>query len=196
VPNWSEVRRVAEKQLAAYAAEGPVVRPRPQPQPQPQPQASRPAGGLPLDPRSYRLPLVWRPVSGSAYVSLPYARGNRQFLESVTGMTHRQYTGNGMWRLNRSHIRKTVNGLLRRYGEVTLVMDFKSTERCDIRCQTARGDECVCACLARHHGEQAGGSMLGAWRLVGETTLVRSGITRSVRTVHQQDGMEQEDSHA
>jgi hypothetical protein len=52
------------------------------------------------------------------------------------------------------------------------VLDFRQSERCDTRCQRARGDECTCSCLGENH---RGAAYWRNWIEVGETTLVASG---------------------
>jgi len=72
-----------------------------------------------------------------------------------------------------------ARALAMRFDRVEVVMDFNELERCDRRCQEARGDDCTCSCMGIHHR----GVYVG-WVEVGETMLVRSaGVKRSVTTL-------------
>lgn len=50
-----------------------------------------------------------------------------------------------------------------------MTYDYLEQQRCDTRCQQARGDDCVCQCAGQHHG---GADYQRNWIQVGDTTLV------------------------
>jgi hypothetical protein len=49
------------------------------------------------------------------------------------------------------------------------------TEKCDTRCREAEGAECVCSCGGQYHGGD--NTYTRGWRLVGTTTLFKTGWT-------------------
>lgn len=90
---------------------------------------------------------------GSVLTKMPYDGGsNRGWLHEHLG--HRiqpEHRGKGVWAIARPHLRYLVEGLAERFGHVDVVLDFRQSERCDTRCQRARGDECTCSCLGENH---------------------------------------------
>lgn len=77
----------------------------------------------------------------------------------------------GHWEIARSHLQQMVEAIVRREGEVLLELHYRTNEKCDTRCQNARGFECVCSCLGRAHGGGEGRH----WIPVGDTTLICHG---------------------
>jgi hypothetical protein len=125
----------------------------------------------------YPLPWVYRPVEGRLQVKMPYDGGsNRGWLHTHLGARIRpEHQGKGVWAIARPHLQHLVDGLAVRFGHVDVVLDFRTTERCDIRCRDARGDECTCSCLGENHG---GAAYWRNWIEVGETTLIAGGAIR------------------
>ena len=62
--------------------------------------------------------------------------------------------------------------LAERFGEVDVLLEYSTTQKCDRRCREAEGDDCECSCLGEHH---AGGMYMHGWIEVGETTLIQPG---------------------
>src|SRR5436309_274621 len=115
------------------------------------------------------LPAVWRPVEGRIVVKMPYdpadPGGNRRWLHQYLG--HRikpQYAGGGRWSIARPHLRQVVSGLAERFGLVHVYLDYLEDHRCDVRCQEATGDDCVCQCAGQDHG---GADYQRGWIQVG-----------------------------
>lgn len=116
---------------------------------------------------------VWRPTQGRLVVSMPFTKGNRAWLKRELGARIRpEYIGRGKWTLARSHLDAVVAALADRFGRVDVFLDFAETQRCDVRCQSARSRECDCTCLGRNHGQ---GGITHGWKLVGDATLVLTG---------------------
>lgn len=120
-------------------------------------------------------PMIWRPIKGPLRVKLPYQGSHRGWLTGVLGRrpTH---LGDGVWQVPRTKFRILCRVAVERFGEVTVVADFKASARCDTRCAEAIGDECVCACLGENHG----GGLWSGWKQVGETMLVASRVQRVI----------------
>jgi hypothetical protein len=124
----------------------------------------------------YPLPWVYRPVEGRVQTKMPYGGSNRSWLHAHLGERIRpDYEGNGVWAIARNHLQDLVDGLAGRFGRVDVILDFRTTERCDTRCRDARGDECTCSCLGENHG---GAAYWRYWIEVGGTTLVAGGEIR------------------
>lgn len=116
------------------------------------------------------LPRLWRPVGTARLeLQLPARRGNRAWLRTVLGAGARPQLDTDRWRIARSHLQHLVDEVPERFGALELFLDFRTTERCDTRCQRARGDDCTCSCMGANHG---GSQYWKQWRLVSETTLV------------------------
>lgn len=124
----------------------------------------------------YPLPWAHRPVEGRVLTKMPYDGGsNRWWLHDHLGdRIQPEHRGKGVWAIARPHLRYLVEGLAERFGHVDVLLDFRQSERCDTRCQRARGDECTCSCLGENH---RGAAYWRNWIEVGETTLVASGGT-------------------
>lgn len=90
-----------------------------------------------------------------------------------------------MWEVARSHYWTIIAACLDRYGQITVVEDYATQEKCTVQCANARPDtvsECVCVCGGDHHGMERGGSLRDGWILVNEELLV--GTTYTQRTFH------------
>jgi hypothetical protein len=68
-----------------------------------------------------------------------------------------------------------VDHLLETFGVLEVITDGSSGNRCDTRCREAVGDECVCSCAGSQHGSS---TLAAGERVVGETTIVDTNITR------------------
>jgi hypothetical protein len=118
-----------------------------------------------------RYPEVCR-RQGELFVVLPYAPGNREWLESL-GTHPRWNREHTWWELSAKRFRKLVAMLAQKYETVYVtdhVRATKSAGQCDVRCREALGDECVCRCDGAYHG--MGWAEGQGWKLVGDTTLV------------------------
>lgn len=117
-------------------------------------------------------PWVWRSVDQRRLLLwMPYSGGtNRAWLRSELGKRiDLRYIGHGRWAIARPHLRTLIEACAERFGEVDVVLDFRTRDRCDTRCQEATGDDCVCSCLGENHG---GAAYWKRWIPVGENTLV------------------------
>jgi hypothetical protein len=119
------------------------------------------------------LPSVWRPVRGRIVVKMPYHAAdpgsNRRWLHAHLGSRIQLTYAGGEWTVSRTHLRHVVSGLASRFGLVHVFLDYLEHQRCDIRCQEALGDDCVCQCAGENHG---GADYQRDWIQVGETTLI------------------------
>lgn len=75
----------------------------------------------------------------------------------------------GYWTIAREHLTEVAESIAIRDGIVEIEMHYSPTEKCDVRCRRATGDDCTCACEGKHHGK----AQHASWLEVGETTLVR-----------------------
>lgn len=75
----------------------------------------------------------------------------------------------GYWVIARQHLTEVAESIAIRDGSVEIEMHYSPTEKCDLRCRKAEGDDCTCACEGKHHGK----AQHASWLEVGETTLVR-----------------------
>ena len=104
---------------------------------------------------------------------MPYRDGNRQWLHDVLGERTRPTWNKDLkqWEIARPHFRRLVEALADRFGAVDVYLEYSTTERCDVRCEEARGDDCTCSCLGMNH---KGAAYQRNWRQVGATTLISS----------------------
>jgi hypothetical protein len=120
---------------------------------------------------------------------MPYAGGtNRAWLRDTLGRRiDLRYTSRGRWEIARPHLRTLIEACAERFGEIDIVLDFRTRDRCDTRCQQAQGDDCVCSCLGENHG---GAAYWKRWIPVGETTLIANGqIARRVLRARAGEGL-------
>lgn len=117
---------------------------------------------------------------------MPYSGGtNRAWLQAELGRRiDLQHAGHGNWESARRHLRMLVEACAARFGEIEVVLDFRTRDRCDTRCQEATGDDCVCSCLGENHG---GAAYWKRWIPVGETTLIANGQIRRRRLLARAD---------
>ncbi|MFD7554663.1 hypothetical protein ACFV9E_09035 [Streptomyces sp. NPDC059835] len=133
-------------------------------------------------------PFIRRPITGDIEFWGPYVYGNRQRIQDTIGSRCRivwepSRTGASgcVWRVVRTHMKPVLEMLLDMYGEVVLFREYRETDRCDTRCLTAEGDECVCGCMGLMHGSEAGG---GGWLgglQVGDHTVLFCGPRKWAR---------------
>lgn len=107
---------------------------------------------------------------------MPYAPDNRKWLKRTLDSRIPVDWVDGAWEVARHHLWTVVEALADRFGEVEAILDFRTTERCDIRCVEAVGDECVCACAGMDHGGLS--DVMKDWMEVGDTTLISTDIKR------------------
>ena len=128
---------------------------------------------------------VYRPMQGRIQISMPYLgpplNANRLWVRKACGpRTHPEWNAeNKTWEIARIHYARISNALIIRYGAIMRFEDYDGTEKCDLRCQNAEGEECVCSCLGQNHGINSdyyeGGEEYSydasQWRKIGFTTL-------------------------
>lgn len=107
---------------------------------------------------------------------------NKAWFKEVTGRPIRpKWVGGrgGHWVIAREHMTIVAQELAIRFGEVEVIADYSTSEKCDRRCKDATGDDCECSCRGANHGDGTQAS----WKQVGDTTLVRSSVERVRRTL-------------
>jgi hypothetical protein len=118
---------------------------------------------------------IWRPLKGRLELWTPYRPANRQWLKDTLGA--RPTWSGGRWLVARRHLHLLAQAAADRFGECEVWTDHLTTERCHVKCQQAKGAECVCSCLGRYHG---GGTMLAGWVEFGDSgAIVASEIARA-----------------
>lgn len=85
----------------------------------------------------------------------------------------------GHWAIARGHLTEVAESIAIRDGRVEIEMHYNETEKCDLRCRKAQGDDCTCSCEGKHHGK----GQHATWLEVGESTLVRGGGEKAVTRV-------------
>jgi len=89
----------------------------------------------------------------------------------------------GYWTIARDHLTEVAESIAIRDGSVEIEMHYSPTEKCDLRCRRAEGDDCTCACEGKHHGK----AQHASWLEVGETTLVRGEGRKLVNRILERD---------
>ncbi|WP_157107480.1 hypothetical protein [Nocardia grenadensis] len=119
-----------------------------------------------------------KPGETRLWVTMPYdpskpASYNRTWLKSVLGARKSLVRNRPMkrWEIARPHLWVLASALAERFGEVEVLVEFNTTERCSGSCQTATNPvyDCVCACLGKYHG---GGGRERIWVPVGPHRLI------------------------
>lgn len=116
---------------------------------------------------------VGKPVEGRLRIAMPFdTMTRRKFLDlGIRPVWAPRIGGGGRWLVSRDRMPEVLHLLYQQHGPGTVIIRGHVSDRCDIRCQRARGHDCVCSCAGRHHGLFNESS----WLAVGETTLVRGG---------------------
>lgn len=113
---------------------------------------------------------VGKPVEGRLRIAMPYdPMTRRRFLD--LGIRPEWDRAKTRWLVSRDRMPEVLHLLYQQHGPGTVIIRGRTNERCDIRCQRARGHDCVCSCAGLHHGLFSESS----WLAVGATTLVRGG---------------------
>jgi hypothetical protein len=117
------------------------------------------------------IPVVYR-QGGSAplLIHLPYKPDNRSWLK---GDRRRKLVWNPQdtcWEVPRSRFDDVITRCLHRFGRVYVIQPYRVLEKCAPACWNARGFECECSCLGKHHGSQ---QPSGNWHIISETFAVR-----------------------
>lgn len=92
----------------------------------------------------------------------------------------------GYWTVSREHLTDIAETIAIRDGQVLIEMHYSPTEKCDDRCQKAKGDDCTCSCEGEHHGK----AQQASWLAVGETTLVRGSGPKIVNRILEREQAE------
>lgn len=116
-------------------------------------------------------------------VRLPYARGNRRYLEYLRNPQRRANvnynSATRCWRLPTSQYALLRKELLKKHGQVEITVTGATLDKCTHMCanaSTETADKCECICMGVNHGNSASG-----YKAVAEYLLVRS--TESSQTV-------------
>jgi len=113
---------------------------------------------------------VGKPVEGQLRIAMPFdPMTRRKFLD--LGIHPEWGPAKKRWLVSRDRMPEVLHLLYQQHGPGTVSIRGRAGDRCDTRCQRARGHDCVCSCAGRHHGLFNESS----WLAVGETTLVRGG---------------------
>lgn len=136
---------------------------------------------------------IIRPLTGRIEVhGLRAPRGNeptnKSMFKTATGAAIRptwvkaregEAGWRGYWTISREHLTPVAESIAIRDGRVIIEMHYSQTEKCDMRCRKATGDDCICSCEGVHHGK----GQHASWMEVGETTLVRGAGAKMVTRV-------------
>ncbi|MGW9676154.1 hypothetical protein ACWGUN_23845 [Streptomyces koyangensis] len=116
------------------------------------------------------------------WMRMPFGTTNRAWLHDELGDRIRPEWNNTVrparWEIAKPHLKTLTTALSNRFGEVHVILEFSTTERCDHKCQTATGDDCSCSCRGEHHG---GGTYWMNWQLVGEGSTLTGPVGRVER---------------
>ncbi|MGW5569666.1 hypothetical protein ACWEVD_00575 [Nocardia thailandica] len=99
-----------------------------------------------------------KPGETRLWVTMPYdpTTPNRGWMQQVLGGRKDLQWNKPMkrWEIARTHLRMLTAALADRFGEVEVLLEFDTTERCTTSCQTAGSQpwECTCECLGKSHG--------------------------------------------
>jgi hypothetical protein len=127
-----------------------------------------------------RIPVILR-RSGKGQrirVRLPYAEGNRAWLQNRRRTNPIRNSTGKYWELPKAWFNDLVERALLRYGRVYVIQPYREHEVCAPACQNAMGHECACSCMGQYHG--SGNS--GSWFVVSDTFAMRfSGLELACR---------------
>lgn len=117
------------------------------------------------------IPVAFRRTGtgGKLWVRLPFALGNRQWLQECGRVTPYWNTDQKRWELPKSWFNEFVDRALERFGKVYIIQPYNEQEVCAPACQKAIGHVCQCSCMGRYHG--AGNS--DGWFVVSNAFALR-----------------------
>lgn len=131
-------------------------------------------------------PRVYRGISSQErriVLDLPFFDGTRGWLRDVCGPgTQPDFDRRRkMWTVARPHYWTVIEALADRFGEVTVIEDYSTQEKCTRSCTNARPDTvvtCECVCGGDMHGANIGVSPRAGWIEVGNELLVGTSYLR------------------
>ncbi|WP_433574227.1 hypothetical protein [Nocardia brasiliensis] len=89
-------------------------------------------------------------------MTMPFDITNRAWLQTTLGGRKNLAWNKPQqrWEIARTHLWTLAPALADRFGEVEVLLEFNSTERCSDSCRTATNPvhDCVCSCLGKYHG--------------------------------------------
>lgn len=102
---------------------------------------------------------------------LPYADGNKLWLESGQKSKSSWNAERSCWEIPKSWFNEFVEKALNRYGTLYVIQPYREQEVCSPSCQKAVGHECECSCMGANHGAGSDDS----WFEVNERFATRWG---------------------
>ena len=102
---------------------------------------------------------------------LPYAEGNKRWLESGQKSKASWNEKHLCWEIPKSWFNEFVEKALNRYMSLYVIQPYREQEICSPSCQNAIGHECECSCMGANHGAGSDGS----WFEVNEAFATRWG---------------------
>ena len=102
-------------------------------------------------------------------LKLPFALGNRQWLQNGRRRKPEWIGENGYWEIPKAWFNDFVDRSLAKYGRVYIIQPYRVQEKCASACRNAAGHECQCSCMGVHHGVGDDGS----WFDVSDTFATR-----------------------
>ena len=121
-----------------------------------------------------RVPVILRPVEHPPlYVRLPYAVGNRAWLQA-SGRIHprnvtSRKTGRLHWEVPMAWFGSLIRRCVERYRGVYVIQPLNRAEVCAGSCWNAKHELCECSCLGTNHG---GGRPSGSWKEICEAFAI------------------------
>jgi hypothetical protein len=117
------------------------------------------------------IPVVFRRdgLGEKLWVRLPYAEGNRQWLQQCGRSDAFWNSAEKRWELPKSWFNNLVEQGLERFGKLYIIQPYNEQEICAPACQNAVGHECQCSCMGQYHGAGNG----DGWFVVSDAFMVR-----------------------
>ena len=102
-------------------------------------------------------------------VRLPYADGNRQWLQNGKRNSPNWIASEKHWETPKAWFNDLVERLLTKFKKLYIIQPYREQEKCAPACMNAVGHECQCSCMGANHGSGNDGS----WFEVSETFATR-----------------------
>ena len=116
------------------------------------------------------VPVIYRQGgSQPLMIRLPFAKDNRDWLQSDRRRTPEWNARFKCWDTPRSWFDDVVTRSLQRFGRIYVIQPYRVQEKCAPACWNARGFECECSCMGAHHGSR---NPSGKWRVISDTFAI------------------------
>jgi hypothetical protein len=121
--------------------------------------------------RQTAIPVVYRERKGKPLMlRLPYREDNYDWLRNERRIRPVWIPSGKYWQLPAAWFNDLITRSLQRFGRIYVIQPYREQEKCARACWEAKGFDCECSCMGKHHGSEYAGR---GWLEISETFATR-----------------------